>query len=344
LDKIGQKWYNTNMKIEAGQINFQKFMELNSVTIKNSSVAELPKPKNRFGLARFAYPAAYLAFLALIAVAILLWIQPGGDGDTISSYLFPWKKGAELDSNHFYFKFSGSYKIEEAGSMKESADPYWWVSSGGYLKMSGGTGKTIWGKLGSSSGWQKLYKKTNSKDTDAGTHPQNIFRLVTRNQWQNFRQEFYFKIRKINLSGSDNRNESNGILLFNRYQDSDDLYYAGMRVDGTAVIKKKIGGDYFTLAQKKVFSGKKYSSSSNPNLLPMKSWLGIRSEVSNNPDGSVAIKLYFDSGKKGKWTLVAEATDREGENGDSVITDPGYGGIRTDFMDVEFDKYRMTEL
>lgn len=243
----------------------------------------------------------------------------------------------------FVEKFNKKGSIQEAGSMGKSRSADWWVNSGGEMDFHKGVGRTIQRKLSKNSKWHKLYAGTNSEDTDNGAHPQNIFRLLTRSQWQNFRQEVYFKIGKINLSNSDNRNESNGVLLFNRYQDSDDLYYTGMRVDGTAVIKKKIGGDYYTLAQNKVFSKKKYSKSGNPNLLPMKSWLGIRSEVTNNPDGSVAIKLYFDSGRKGKWSLVAEATDQEGENGDSVITDPGYGGIRTDFMDAEFDKYKITE-
>ena len=38
------------------------------------------------------------------------------------------------------------------------------------------------------------------------------------------------------------------MLLFNRYQDGQTLYYGGVRVDGAAVIKKKLAGVYTTLA------------------------------------------------------------------------------------------------
>jgi len=233
-------------------------------------------------------------------------------------------------------------KIEEAGKKSESSDKNWWVNSGGWMEISRGTGKTIEGNLSSSDKWFTRYKKNNPEDTDNGLHPQNIFRLVTRRKWQNFRQQVFFKIKNVNLSASDNRNESNGVLLFNRYQDGDDLYYAGLRVDGYAVIKKKISGDYHTLSSKRVFSGG-YDHDSNPNLLPVGKWMGIRTVVQTKKNGDVEISLFWKKKRSSKkWKLAVRCTDK-GQKGNK-ITDPGYGGIRTDFMDVEFDKYRISEL
>jgi hypothetical protein len=240
-------------------------------------------------------------------------------------------------------KFGKEYSVEESGKRSESSSKNWWVNSGGRLIVSHGAGKTILGDLPASDKWHKAYKKSNPKDTDNGQHPQNIFRLVGREKFKNFSQEVFFRIRKINMSSSDNRNESNGFLLFNRYQNGDDLYYAGLRVDGYAVIKKKIDGDYFTLDSKKIFSGGEYDRDANPNLLPINKWMGIRSAVETNKDGDVEIGLYWKKRKnKGKWKLVAHYIDK-GKKGDK-IEDEGYGGIRTDFMDVEFDNYKIKEL
>jgi len=241
------------------------------------------------------------------------------------------------------FNKKTSRKIEETGKMSQSSNKNWWVDSGGWMEISSGTGKTIEGDLSADNKWAKLYKESNSKDTDNGAHPQNIFRLVTRDKWQNFRQQAFFRINKINLSASDNRNESNGFLLFNRYQDGDDLYYAGLRVDGYAVIKKKIKSDYHTLASEKVYKGGDYNRDTNPNLLPVGQWIGLKSVVETNSSGDVDITLYYKKGRNTKgWKQIAHCVDK-GQKGDQ-ITDPGYGGIRTDFMDVEFDKYKITDL
>jgi len=122
-----------------------------------------------------------------------------------------------------------------------------------------------------------------------------------------------------------------------RYQDGNNLYYSGIRVDGNAIIKKKISGVYYTLASKKVFPGT-YNKLSNPNLLPKNTWIGLKS-IANNTNGNVNIKLYMDKGKTGNWTLIVEAYDN-GKYG-PLISNEGYSGIRTDFMDVEFDDFWM---
>src|SRR4030042_2516042 len=240
-------------------------------------------------------------------------------------------------------KFRKSGYIDEAESMEKSSSADWWVNSGAKLRFKKGVGRTIQKNLSQSSKWRKLYAKTNSEDTDNGAHPQNIFRLITRSRWQNFSQQAYFRIKKVNLSASENRNESNGILLFNRYEDSDDLYYAGLRVDGYAVIKKKINGEYYFLDYRKIFGKKKYDRKNRPNLLPKNKWIGLKTEVRNIEDGKVEIKLFVEAGKGKRWTLAASAIDENGKYGGEGIAGEGYGGIRTDFMDVEFDKFRITE-
>lgn len=237
--------------------------------------------------------------------------------------------------------------LQETGKMSDSADANWWLNSGGiaYFDQNGHPVGTNEGNLDKNSRWQKLYAKTNSQDTDGGYRPQNIFRLVTRSKWQNESQQMYFYIDNVNLSKSKNRNESNGVLFFNRYQDGDNLYYAGFRVDGDAVIKKKIGGTYYTMAEKNLWTnGKKYAITDNPNLLPLKTWIGLKTEVRNIDDNTVDIKLYIDKSGKGDWQLALETQDKNNQYGDAPFLSPGYGGIRTDFMDVRFKNYSITNL
>jgi len=111
-----------------------------------------------------------------------------------------------------------------------------------------------------------------------------------------------------------------------------------------AMIKKKINGRYYTMAFKQYFSGSPYNINTNPNLLPKNTWLGLRSVVTTDPDGTVSIKLFIDNGKKGHWILAVSATDDGKSYGGAVFSKYGYLGIRTDFMDVEFSDYEVKPL
>lgn len=245
----------------------------------------------------------------------------------------------------FYFTFKVDGILDEAGRMDDSSSPYWWLNSGGRFMLSSSTGKTAHGELPQYSKWRIAYAAANPADTDNGYHPQNIFRLVTRSKWQNFSQEVYFQSAKLNMSSSTNRNASNGVLLFNRYQNGNNLYYAGVRVDGTAVIKKKINGMYYTMAQRPFYNkGSPYNRDTNPNFIPMKKWIGLKSEIKTNLDTTVSIKLFIDREKMGNWVLAAEAIDDGRSYGGAVISNEGFAGIRTDFMDVEFDDYRAVKI
>lgn len=277
-----------------------------------------------------------IKFKIIIIFCLLMGVAIAFDGD-ISSELAvgkSLKKETPADT----------YIVKEASSMEASQSSEWWLSSGGYFYSTNGVGSTILGVLSATDPWRVAYSLSNSLDTDNGYYPQNIFRLVLRSQWQNFQQQSYFKIINDNLSASPNRNSSNGLLFFNRYQDSFNLYYTGIRVDGYATIKKKINGTYYTLAYKPFIKESVYNRDSNPNLLPKNIWIGMRSVVQNNTDGTVSIKLYVDNGKTGNWVLVAEAKDDGKKYGGPAFTKEGYAGIRTDFMDVEFDDYSISSL
>jgi hypothetical protein len=242
----------------------------------------------------------------------------------------------------FSYNFTVDSSLSETSSAGSSSSGYWWVNSGAKLQMNGGRGQTVQGSLSATDPWRTLYANNNPLDTDNGYHPQNIFRLVGRSLWTDVRQQAYFKIMSNNFSTSPNRNQSNGLLLFNRYKGSQTLYYTGIRVDGYAVIKKKLNGVYSTLALVKAFPGT-YDHDTSPNLMPKNTWLGLRSEVVDNANGTVSIKVYTDKNWTGNWTLVAEAVD-DGVKYGPVISGSGFGGIRTDFMDVVFDQYKVEEL
>lgn len=246
----------------------------------------------------------------------------------------------------FTENFDTAYTVKEVWNMGESTSPGWWLSSGAYFYSANGIGSTISGSLPAIDPWRVAYFISNPLDTDDGYHPQNIFRLVLiRSKWKNFQQEAYFRITKDNLSTSPNRNASNGLLFFNRYQDAFNLYYTGIRVDGAAVIKKKINGIYYTLAYKSFYDDTTpYNRDTNPNLIPSQKWIGLKSEIKTSPDNTVSIELFIDKDKTGNWVLAAEAKDDGKTYGGSAISNEGYAGIRTDFMDVEFDDYKVMRL
>lgn len=244
----------------------------------------------------------------------------------------------------FIYTFNTGGRLNEAGSMGESTSPYWWLDSGGELLLRNGTGATMQGDTPPSDPWFAEYADTNPVDTDNGLHPQNIFRLVTRSvSWSDVAVQAGFYIAKDNFSASPNRNSSNGLLLFSRYKDGQTLYYAGIRVDGTAVIKRKYKGTYYTLAQEPALPGTYRGDVDEKNLLPHDAWIYLRSETRTNVDQSVTVSLYMRAGPQDKWTLLLSARDI-GQGGDPAITGAGAVGIRTDFMDVKFETFRAEAL
>lgn len=240
--------------------------------------------------------------------------------------------------------FSYSYTNEgttyETSDLNNSSSPYWWVSSGAYMDIKNGTGRTVQGDLAIGSKWQVLFNQANPVETDKGLHPQNIFRVVMRTNWKDVQQQVYYKMNKYILSTSPNRNAANGFFQQTRYVTQDNLYYSGLRVDGYAVIKKKYLGKYYTMAYVKILPGT-YNPLLNPNLLPTGTWVGMRTVTKNLDDKRVQIQIYTDFGKTGSWKLAASAID-DGTSFGGPSLGTGHVGIRTDFMDVEFDDYSLS--
>ncbi len=234
--------------------------------------------------------------------------------------------------------------LEEAGNPRESKSRLWWLDSGGRLYFDGETARTIQGTLPTYDYWRFLYSSSNPLDTDNGYRPQNIFRLISRQRWQNIDQQAYFKISRDNLSDSLNRNESNGLFLLSRYVDHDNFYYVGLRVDGAVVIKKKYKGVYHELAYKTVIvdgGNSHYDRKRNPSLLPKNVWLGLRGRLTNNPDDSVTIQAFIDQDNSGNWLPVVQAVDSKSQSAGPAIQQAGSVGIRTDFMDVVIRDYKL---
>ncbi|MFH0856612.1 MAG: hypothetical protein V1860_01810 [bacterium] len=260
--------------------------------------------------------------------------------EKIKNSIYP--KLISSDVVEFSDEFNVEEIIQETGKMEKSFSSDWWLNSGGLFIKKNGVGSTAKGELAACDKWRIDYQNYNPESTDDGFHPQNIFRLVLKKKLRDFSQETYFRIVKNNFSKSIHRNESNGILFFNRYKDGDNLYYAGLRVDGAAVIKKKINGEYFTIAYRKIFNGS-YDREKNLNLLPAGKWIGLKTEIYNIGE-DVNLKIYMDKDNSGNWDLALEATDNGSSFGGAALSEENYAGIRTDFMDVDFDNYKIKSL
>jgi hypothetical protein len=292
---------------------------------------EIQKPRRTISIAS----VVLLGAIVTLSLGALLWhaLLTGG-------VLKPQAIPAAPTPSPFLYSFSVDGVLDESSSQEKSTSPYFWLNSGGQLVIASGTGMTLQGDIPPQDPWHGAYAQDNPADTDLGVHPQNLFRLLTRSSWGNVDAQVDFLIVKDHFSTSTNRNDSNGVLLMSRYQDGNTLYYAGVRVDGTAVIKKKYHGRYYTMAQKKIFVGS-YSRDMNENLISHAVWLTLRTRVITNPQGQVVIELFLSNrGERSEMPLL-EAQDTGQYGNTAPITDPGLVGIRTDFMDVQFQNLRL---
>jgi len=268
----------------------------------------------------------------------------------VSFFVWSLWKNEEFISKQNYDSFEYNFAhdgiLHETGNPNESTSPYFWLDSGGELIIKNGLGMTMQGGTEENNKWRRKYSLSNPRDTDNGLHPQNLFRLLTRGVWDDSAQEIEIRIKKDNLSQSSYRNESNGVLLFHRYIDNENFYYAGIRVDGGIVIKKKIKGTYYTLGYLPHFNANEnYDRNKNPNLLPKNTWIGIKSETKTMPDKKVLISFYLKtSNAPDSWSKILESIDDNKSFGGKTITQKGHSGIRTDFMDVEFKNYKIVAI
>ncbi|MGH7821181.1 MAG: hypothetical protein ACREQ9_15555, partial [Candidatus Binatia bacterium] len=258
--------------------------------------------------ARRATVFPLLLILVLLAFTALL---PLARGDTLR-WLGLRDVWALLGGGPDRFRdpFDDAGVLAEAGDPRESVSDGWWLNSGGYFVVEDGIGRTLAGELAETDPWFRRYATSNPIDSDLGYHPQNVFRLITRDSWRDVREEVRFRIRKLHPSESPQRAESNGVLLMARYRGKDDLYYAGLRVDGRAIVKKKVGGRYLTLAEKPVYANDApYDRAANPILLPLERWIGLRTTVRNDESGGVFIRLDLREDDAAAWTPIIEVHD-----------------------------------
>ena len=239
--------------------------------------------------------------------------------------------------------FSSDMVIEETAYAHQSTHSSWWLNSGGEFHLTNGIGRTLQDDEAPFS-WREEYVAYNPIDSDQGVHPQNLLRLIYKGKEKDVRIESQFRIRRDHASVSPERGQANGVLLLLRYLDEDNLYYAGLRVDGMAIIKKKSSDDGYYILKQKTFYPGRYDRVHNSSLLPKNEWIGVRAEAKNHENGTVAITLFVDQTGTGEWVKVLEAIDDGIHFGGPAITQPGYTGIRTDFMDVEFDNVKVTHL
>jgi hypothetical protein len=229
------------------------------------------------------------------------------------------------------YTFNTAGTVNEASSASASWSPYWWLQSGGQLIIQNGVGSTLAGAIPSSNPWKAVYASRAALTTDNGAHPQNVFKLFMRDSVQSPSVQVYIKRLSNNLQNSVNRHPYNGESLFARYQDADNYYYAGIRADGYAVIKKKTGGVYQTLATKQILSGT-YDAATSPDLIPLNKWIGLKFVVSDIASDS-SLALYTDVGRTGTWQQVLTTTDR------APILGSGLVGIQSDFADAQFEDF-----
>ncbi len=235
----------------------------------------------------------------------------------------------------FLYTFNADGRLPEAGSAGASWSPYLWLQSGGYLDIANGVGSTITGALPVSDPMHATYANAYAVSSDGGAHPQNLFRLFTKASMGDGSASIYVDRTADNLANTANRRPYTGESVIVRYQDAGHYYYAGIRDDGYAVIKKDVGGTYETLAAAKVFPGT-YNSASNPSLIPLGQWIGMKLDAVNTSSG-VALTFSTDVGKTGTWKPVLSATDTS-----NPITAAGTVGIESDYSDASFDNLRLT--
>jgi len=65
----------------------------------------------------------------------------------------------------------------------------------------------------------------------------------------------------------------------------------------------------------------------------------LKSDVRTQSDGSVTITLSLDRGN-GKYETILTAKDTKSYGG-ATLTKDGYVGLRSDYMDLEFDNLRV---
>lgn len=147
-----------------------------------------------------------------------------------------------------------------------------------------------------------------------------VFRAVTRSEDLDD-TGVSFRWRDLGWAGG-SPEAWHGLHVFLRYRSTNLNYTASVhRRDGQVVVKKEVYGQYTTLARA-------------PGPAPMPgAWNAWRVTAETSASGVVVIRMYHDERQ------VLEAHD-PGVGGSPALTGPGRAGLRSDFLEFEFDAFR----
>src|SRR6185503_13778796 len=207
----------------------------------------------------------------------------------------------------FYYTFNNPGTLNEALSIAQSTSPYFWLRDGGILAIAGGAGT----------------------QRDAGR-----FLLLERALVRDSTTDALLNRTAEVFSSAADAQPYDGEAVYARYGDDNNFYYAGLRADGTVILKKKQEGAYATLAQAPLFGGT--YSASHPDLIPHNTWIGLRLSVTTLASGAAKLVFFVDVGNTGSWKEVLSATD-------TTPLAAGLSGIESDHADMEISSFKFAD-
>lgn len=200
---------------------------------------------------------------------------------------------------------TNEFAAHHASSPQAKRDDDWLVTSGSLLARDG------WGWTGRPDGRAP-------GDGSSGATDSAVFRAVSRRKdLQDVEVKLTLRNMGVIKTARTPVHDWDGVNMMLRWRSPRETYYVALnRRDDQIVIKKKVaggtvnGGWYYPLTQ------------AQPYPVPYGDVQHIRATVTNDPDGAVTIKVFFD----GKLRLHAN----DAGVGGPPITEPGRVGLRGD--------------
>lgn len=224
--------------------------------------------------------------------------------------------------------------VDETSDPNNSNSYDWQLTSGGYYDLNKGVLRVNQVDLPSDHKWAKAY--ATNVDAEGGAHPENIARIISRqSDFQNFTLSSTFQINRVSLSDSPNRTGDKGLFHMVKYNSQDDLYYCGIRLDGDAVIKRKAGSVYSTLAQIKWWPGE-YDKTTHPCLIPVGVTIGLKTIV-KSINGVTSLTFFVTEPGTTRYIPVLTVSDNY-----PALSGPGKIGFRGDFLSWQLDDISIT--
>jgi hypothetical protein len=166
------------------------------------------------------------------------------------------------------------------------------------------------------SDWDTEAGKLSAKG-GTGQSDSRVLRMLTRRaDIKSASVSLQLLTASFNASSPDDERPWDGVHLVLRYQSEDSFYdIAVNRRDGTVAAKKKApgaqGSTFYTIGAPAAYA------------VPLNTWQAVRASVSDEPNGTVSLKLYVDG------ALLLNVAD-DGSQGGSPIAAPGRAGLRGD--------------